>query len=254
MQLLEVLILACVQGIAEFLPISSSGHLVLASQFLGDGEADAGLNILLHAGTLASIVVFYRRELWALLGRDRRLVPLLAIGTLPAVVVGLVAKRRYEEVLESPAVAAWMLLVTAGLLWWSTKRGHGTRTMSSLSAGSALVVGVAQAFALLPGISRSGATIVAGMAVGLERRSAATWAFLLAVPAIGGAAVLEGFDLLRGSASQLTLVNGLAGFLVAFLVGLVSLQFLLRVIAAGRLHWFALWCAAVGAAALLFVV
>ena len=227
----EVVILALVQGIAEFLPISSSGHLVVVSQFVGDGRADAGLNILLHAGTLGSILVHYRRDLFELLGRQRRLVPLLVLGTLPAL---LLAAR------------------------WIEARADG---LDRMPVGRSLFIGVAQALALLPGVSRSGSTIVAGLACGLERRAAATWAFLLAVPAIAGASTLEAVSELTGgdggaegaAAAGLSPGLGALGFALSFLVGLVSLRIVLRVVEAGHLHWFALWCAAVGGFVLIAV-
>jgi undecaprenyl-diphosphatase len=250
----EVLLLAVIQGVAEFLPISSSGHLVVVSQFLGNGEADAGLNVLLHAGTLGSILVHYRRDLLELLGRQRRLVPLLALGTVPAVVAGLLAKTYAEPVLESPRVAGWMLLVTALLLLVSRRFTAQTADLGQMTAGKSLLIGLAQAVALLPGISRSGSTIVAGLGLGLERRAAATWAFLLAVPAIAGAALLEGIGWWRGGAvGSLSWQTAVLGLLVSFGVGLLALKVVIRVVETGHLHWFALWCGIVGVLALMAV-
>ena len=145
----EIAFLAIVQGVAEFLPISSSGHLVLLSHWLSDSGADAALNVLLHAGTLGSILVHYRADLLRMLTADRRLVPLLVLGTLPAVFGGFWIKSRNPQLLESPLVAGWMLLVTAGILllsrWWSA----GERTLERLTWRDALWIGVWQAAALL---------------------------------------------------------------------------------------------------------
>ena len=199
----QVLILAVVQGIAEFLPISSSGHLVIVAALLGKGSAEgldvADVNIVLHLGTLVSIVVFYWGEILRLLTKDRRVIPLLIVGTIPAVVLGLWVKSQFEHLLSSPALAGWMLLLTGLLLILTRRLATSERQYHQLGYWDAVKIGVAQSFALLPGISRSGTTIAAGLFCGLRREDAAAFSFLLAIPAIGGAALLEIIDLTTGS-------------------------------------------------------
>ena len=251
MPLTEILILAVIQGIAEFLPISSSGHLVLASHWLGDQSASADVNIVLHTGTLLSIIVFYARQLLALLDRDRQAIPLIIVGTIPAVVLGLLIKSQFESVLENPWLAACMLFVTGTLLLISKRLPEGDLELTSIGYGKALGIGLFQALALLPGISRSGSTIVAGLLAGTKRETAATFSFLLAIPAIGGASLLEIIDLARGAEASASIGTLAVGAAVSFAVGLLSLNWLIRWLRSGKLHLFAFWCFLVGTAALL---
>lgn len=248
MSLAEIVLLAVVQGVAEFLPISSSGHLVVVSELLGTGRASTEVNVVLHAGTLMSILVFFRRRVAELLSEDRRVVWLLVVGTLPVATLGLAIRAWFPSVLESPLLAGFMLLVTGLLLLAIPRLQRREGRYQETTAARSLQIGLFQALALLPGISRSGATIFGGLAAGLGRRSAATFSFLLAIPAIGGASALEMVHLYRhgnGSAS----VGSLAvGCLVAFAVGLAALAWLFRWIERDRLHYFAYWCIPLGLA------
>lgn len=253
----QILLLAVVQGIAEFLPISSSGHLVVLATLLG---ADAEkfdlveLNIVLHAGTLGSILVVYRKHLLEAVTKDWRILFLLAIATMPAVIAAVVLKiTDADALLESPLVAGICLLVTGAILLLSQRLAQSEQTYEATSWWQAWWIGCAQALAILPGISRSGSTICSGQALGLSREGAATFSFLMAVPAILGAIVLE---LAKSLSHSSEADNGLPawllllGALVSFAVGWASLVLLLRMVQRGRLHWFAWWCFAVG----LFVI
>ena len=172
---LKVILLAVVQGIAEFLPVSSSGHLVVLNELLGTGEGSVELNVILHLGTLLAILVFYWRRVVALVGSDRRLIPRLIVGTLPAAVIGLVVKRNFDHLLADPLLAGCMFPVTGALLLLLAWVKPGERDYVQLTYGQVLVIGFAQALALLPGVSRRGTTIVAGSLLGLKRQSAATF-------------------------------------------------------------------------------
>ncbi len=251
MSLTDILILAVIQGIAEFLPISSSGHLVLASHWLGDQSASADVNIVLHAGTLLSIIVFYARQIAALIDRDRQAIPFIVVGTIPAVVLGLLIKSQFESVLENPWLAASMLFVTGALLLISRTLPEGEIELVSIGYPKALLIGLFQAFALMPGISRSGSTIVAGLLAGTKRETAATFSFLLAIPAIAGASLLEIIDLARGAEASASVGTLAIGAMVSFVVGLVSLTWLIRWLRSGKLHLFAFWCFLIGGTALL---
>lgn len=251
----EIIVLAIVQGIAEFLPISSSGHLViLAAIFNQDAETFdvADLTIVLHAGTLLSILVFYWNRILMLLREDRRTIPLIIIGTIPAAIAGVVIKKMFKEILSNPMLAGAMLIVTGLILLFASRQKQREGTYQELTLGKAFGIGVAQAFAILPGISRSGSTIAAGISAGLSRRDSATFSFLLAIPAIGGAAFLEIIDILRAeSVTQSTSPKLLAlGALISFVVGLFSLWLLLRTLEKGKLEWFSYWCIPVGIAVL----
>ena len=247
---LEVVILAIAQGITEFLPVSSSGHLVvLAAIFERLGiEMDEKLtvNIVLHLGTLLAILVFYRRRIIDMLSKDRRVIGLLAVGTLPAVVVGIPLKKYCEELLVDPLLAGPMFLVTAGMLLWTKNNRGGELECRDLPYWRAVVIGIFQAFAILPGISRSGSTIVAGLGCGLKREEAATFSFLLAIPVIGGAGLLDMKDLLSSSNHSVSLLVLAVGAAISFVVGLAALGWLVNWVREGHLHWFAWWLVPLG--------
>ncbi len=248
MSLAEIVLLAIVQGVAEFLPISSSGHLVVVSELLGTGGASTEVNVMLHAGTLLSILVYFRRRVVRLLGEDRRVIWLLLIGTLPAAALGLTLRALYPTLLESPLLAGWMLIVTGLLLLGSRRLPEGVEKYPRTTASKSFAVGLFQALALLPGISRSGATIFGGLLLGLRRESAATFSFLLAIPAIAGATTLELVHFVGGEMSGTTPGALALGCLIAFGVGLLSLEWLFRWLENGKLHYFAFWCLPLGAA------
>lgn len=249
---LRVLILAVVQGIAEFLPISSSGHLVILNNLLGAVGESATLVIILHAGTLGSILVVYWRRILDLLTRDRRVIGLMVVGTLPAVVVGLTIKKGFPWLTESPFVAAPMLIVTGILLVALGKLPKRSGEYSRMSWTAAFGVGCFQAVAILPGISRSGSTIFAGRLLGLSKDDSVTYSFLLAIPAICGAVTLAIVDLISGDASvdasakEIPIAILVGGAVVAFAVGIAALKWLIRWSQVDRLHWFAYWCIPVG--------
>jgi undecaprenyl-diphosphatase len=253
LSLWQIVILAITQGATEFLPISSSGHLVVLAAFMAPGGTTEGLevsdvNIVLHGGTLVSILVFYWQRIWRLVGEDRRLIGLLFVGTLPAVLVGLPLKKfGGEAVLSSPLLAGCLLPVTGIVLLWASRAKPGDKVYGQIGYPSALAIGVAQALAILPGLSRSGMTISAGLRLGLQPQSAATFSFLLAIPVIGGACLLELASML-GEASLNTPLHYLAiGALISFAVGLVSLAWLVRWLERGRFQYFAAWCIPLGA-------
>ena len=210
---IRVLVLAVVQGIAEFLPISSSGHLVIVNELLkrfqGGAVPDEGmtLNIVLHVGTLGSIlVVYFRRLQRVLIEMDWRLCSAIMLASVPAAIVGIGFKDRLEPMFTSPAVAGFGLLVTAFLLILGQRMPSGKFTDRNLPWPIAVVVGCFQAVALVPGISRSGSTISGGLLSGMERESAATFSFLIAIPAIGGAALLDMLKYLKpGQMESLTI-------------------------------------------------
>ena len=260
MSLFQILLLAVLQGIAEFLPISSKGHLVLLEAILEkfngvEISEPLELNILLHAGTLASILVFYWREVWQLLTSDRRVIGLLVVGTLPVVLIGLPVHEidALRDLVAQPLLVGCMLPITGLLLIAGGRRPSGTTDYTQMSYPQALLIGLFQAFAILPGISRSGTTIVGGMVAGLKRESTATFSFLLAIPAILGALVLELRKVLK-SGSSYEMGPLLLGAVVSFLVGLVALYWLNRWLARGRLQWFAYWCIPVGLAVAVWQV
>lgn len=266
MGLTEIILLAVIQGLTEFLPVSSSGHLVVANAVLeAFGRppiADLlAVEIVLHVGTLLAVLAFFWRPVVLLLSRDRRLIPLLIVGTIPAAGIGVPLKHCASDTLESPLLAGFMFPVTAALLVWAARQPRGESSYRDLSYTGALKIGILQALALLPGVSRSGATIAGGLACRLDRTSAGTFAFLLAIPAIGGAGLLEFAKLVRQHATETSVsadasVSAAAteplvlvvGALVAMVVGLAALWWLVRWIEQGRLAQFAWYLVPLGIA------
>ena len=245
----HALALGLLQGVTEFLPVSSSGHLALAQALLsGFRQPGVLFDALLHGGTLLAVVIHYRRDLGRLLcaplpgGRreERALLGLLALGSLPAAAAGIGLQRFFEGLYGQPAVVGACLLITAALLA-AAGRSRGERTR--LTPWDALWVGLAQAGAIAPGISRSGATIAVGMLRGVRPEEAARFSFLLSVPAVLGAVGVEGTHLLRGAGFE---ASWLLGAAVAFASGLACLRLLLYAAARRRLGWFAGYCALLG--------
>lgn len=261
MDYLHAIILAVVQGIAEFLPISSSGHLVISDALLQQtmGTAlpaqmtdSATMGIALHFGTLMSILVVYRKELIEVL-QDKHTLAMIVVATIPVGVVGLLLKDYIDEAFHSPLVAGCALLATAVFLLAGRKLQTQTPTADKVGLGTAVAVGLFQAVAIVPGISRSGSTIAAGMACGMKREDAARFSFLIAIPAIGGASVLELKDFVTGEAT----FSGspwpvLIGVVVSFGVGVLALRWLIRMVVADRLHLFAFYCLVVGLATIIW--
>ncbi|MGD9126671.1 MAG: undecaprenyl-diphosphate phosphatase [Planctomycetia bacterium] len=256
---IEILVLAIIQGIAEFLPISSSGHLVIGSAifdaFGAELQEKLAMGIVLHVGTLLAILVFYWRRILRLLTSDRRVIPLLIVGSIPAGVVGILLKDSIERIFEEPIYAGVFLIITGVILLLSKRCKSGETECRNLSYLGAFLIGLSQAFAILPGISRSGSTIVAGLGLGMKREEAATFSFLLAIPAIGGAGLIHFKDLLENPAAQTTpLLPLLIGGLVSFVVGLAALAWLIRWLQEGRLQLFAWWLFIVGPAVIVWQV
>jgi undecaprenyl-diphosphatase len=242
MELQEILILAVVQGVTEFLPVSSSGHLFLARQWLGlSDEAGAAWDVLLHVGTLVAVVGYYRRQWWRLLRslwrpeerEQQRLLGQLVLATIPAAVAGILAQAAVEGWLRTEKGVAVGLMVTGGVLLlqnWCL----GMKAKEGLSWGQALWIGLAQAVALWPGVSRSGITIAAGRQVGLKREAAVEVSFLMAGPIIAGAGLVKVPALWQeGAAEWPSLLLGLG---VAAAVGWVAIWFIEKLV-----RRYALW-------------
>ncbi len=273
---LKILLLAIIQGIGEFLPISSSGHLlVLGKVLFGDGSSlDDGelmtLGILLHGGTLLSILIIFYRQIWEMLTSNWRLIGLLIVGSIPAGCLGLFVKKNCEFLEQSLPIAGIGFFITAFLLFRivapskkiqdAVNADNSLKTLRTMSWWDAFFIGIFQGVAILPGFSRSGFTISAGLLRKLRQEDAASFSFLLAIPAIAGATLLEIKDLLEGlsagggppsyTSSQLGLY--LFGAFVSFIVGLVSLIYLLKWLKAGKLHYFGYWLLVIGTVVLIW--
>lgn len=248
------LLLGVIQGLTEFLPVSSSGHLVLGQRLLGLTEPHLLFDVAVHVGTLLAVFVVFAEDLRLMAlsflpGRDhdrrgRRLIVLLLVGVVPAAVAGLLFRDAFEALYASTLTVGVALLVTGSLLMLTAVIPDGKRTLESRGVLTAFVVGVAQAIAIIPGISRSGATISVGLLLGLGRDLAARLSFLLSIPAILGALVLQGAN--AGELQAGDVMPLLVGGTSAAITGYVALRLLVRVVQRGKMHWFALYCWTIG--------
>jgi undecaprenyl-diphosphatase len=271
---IKALILGFVQGVTEFLPISSSGHLVILQNLFGMAEPQVFFDVMLHVGTLAAIFVVFRKEIGELV-RDslgtvfgRRpsgqsgghMLTSIVVGCIPTALIGIVFSKQFERMFASMTAAGFGLLLTGVILMGTEWKGM--RPADSESCGSdrirlahALLIGTAQGLAIFPGISRSGTTIVVALLLGVERELAARFSFLLAIPAILGALALE----LKGTMSAAHAVSETAGMTatlfgtaIAAIIGIIALRILLRVVRGGRISLFAYYCWLVGFVAIVF--
>jgi undecaprenyl-diphosphatase len=259
----EAAVLGIVQGLTEFLPVSSSGHLILARWAFGWDLDTLGVpfDLACHLGTLAAVLWFFRADLLAMVralphafsstpSPDGRRIWLIAAATVPIVIAGL-AFEAWFETFRDPSVVAYTLTIGAGLLFLVERLGPRTGTEATLTMSGAVLIGVAQVCALFPGVSRSGATITAGMLLGLNRLAAARFAFLMSVPAIGGAGLKKALDLRDVALNTGDLQLFAVGFLSSAVVGYIAVNFLVKYLVSHRLDIFA-WYRLVIAAALFY--
>ena len=249
--MVDAILWGFIQGLTEFLPISSSGHLVLIPELLGRDGPDLATTAMLHLGTLGAVIVYYRTDLLRLLRFDRparKMITLLVIGTIPAAVLGLTLESTVDQINENPRVVAGFLILTGVILLSTTLIRIGDRIAEELTAKDAGLIGLAQSAALIPGISRSGMTISAGLGRGMDPVEAARFAFLLGIPAIAGAGLLSaGRAVNDGTGIGAPTI---AGAVVAGVVGYFAIALLIRVMTSVGLGPFGLYCIALGAIAL----
>lgn len=263
MNALQALILGLIQGLTEFLPVSSSGHLVIAQNLLGlDVAADNLLfDIVVHAATVLSIVVVLRTEIWKLLcgtftpqwNWEKSYVLKLVVSMIPVMIVGLFFKDLVEGFFgEGLTLVGCCLLITALLLTFSFYAKP--KQKAEISYLDAFVIGIAQAVAVLPGLSRSGSTIATGLLLGNKKEDVAKFSFLMVMVPVLGEALLSLLDLGGGSTigSSLSITALLVGFLAAFLSGCFACKFMIELVKRGKLIYFAIYCALIGLVAIIF--
>lgn len=246
----SAIVLGIVQGLSEFLPISSSGHLILARAVFGwDAEAlGLAFDVACHVGTLLAILVYFwhdlvsmARALPVILGDSEpaRLARLIVVGTIPVVIVGLTMADALVRGTRTPGVVLWTLAIGGVALWCAERAGPQRRAEASLGYGEAVVIGCAQALALVPGVSRSGATMTTALFFGLTRPASARFSFLLGVPATVAAAAKEGLDVAETGLTPDAAGLFLIGAVTSLIVGYVTIRYLLRFLAGHRLDGFA---------------
>jgi undecaprenyl-diphosphatase len=250
---LEALILGIIQGLTEFLPISSTGHLYLGRNLFGLQEAGLLLDTMLHVGTLLAVFVFYKDEFVKIIKNPfSKLTFLLIVGTIPAVVIGLLFKDYFEEISKTGVTIGWEFLVTGLFLWIADSTKNGYKKMDDISCTDALIIGSFQAAAIFPAISRSGFTIVAALWRKLDRETAAYFSFLLSTPAIAGAVVLQSMDLFGGAGEEISLSALIVGIASSALFGYVAVKWMLGFLKKHSLKPFAIYVWVLGFAVLFF--
>jgi len=261
----QAIILGVVQGLTEFLPVSSDGHLVIAQEVFGLRPPNAvAFDVLLHLGTLVAVIGYFRKELFemlfALFGASgeqavvrRRWIWLLGLGTLPVAIVGLLFEDWFAETFHSVVWAGAGLLLTGTMLALVNGKGATGREEGDLTFKDALLIGGIQSIALLPGVSRSGSTLFAALSTGVERTTAARFSFLLSIPAITGALVLKAGDVMA-MANEGSLAPLIVGPLAAGLTGILAIEVLMRAVRKGSLRGFSVYCWTVGALTLAWSV
>lgn len=262
MDVWKAILVGLVQGLSEFLPISSSGHISLTQFLLGmrevgvKPEEDITFELVLHLGTFLSVVIYFRKKLWDLTlslfqkhrTEERKMILLLFIATIPATAAYFSFKDFFENAYNNPVMVSCFLLVT-GVVLLAPKVYRAPEGEFGLR--QALWMGIAQAFAILPGISRSGSTITAGLMSGSKPGAAAEFSFLMFLPAIGGGTLLKAKKVMEVAQGESGMAYG-AGFLAAFLSGLVAVYLVLSMIRKGKLQYFAYYCFAVGIAGIAY--
>lgn len=275
LDLIRAFILGLIQGATEFVPVSSSGHLVLVPWLLNWPEPGLVFDTVVHWGTLGALLAVFWQDLWRLLRAwltsvwgcirrsdvvgdevkaDARVAWWIIIGTVPAALFGWLFEEWFERLFATPSAAAGFLLLTAAILAASERWGRRNKPLQQMGPADALLIGLAQAAAIAPGISRSGATIGTGLARGLRRDVAARYSFLLATPIIFGAGLFKLMDLFGAAGAGAQPPSLIVGFLAAAVSGYGCIRFLLRYLQRGRLYPFAIYCAVVGVAILLLAL
>jgi undecaprenyl-diphosphatase len=260
MTFFEAIILGLVQGLTEFLPVSSSGHLVLSQELMGVEDKGVTFEILVHFGTLLSVIIYFWKRLWGLFlsilppfkeerKEDRKMIGYLAIASVPAAIVGFSPlKDHFEGAYEKPALVGLLLVLTGAILF--LPRLLKTKGTKEVGIKSAIAMGLGQALAILPGVSRSGSTIVSGMVSGTKSSAAAEFSFLMAIPAIAAASLLEVKDLVTIETELLGAY--IAGGVVAFLSGLAAIYTVLAAIRRGKFEYFGVYCVIAGLLAFFY--
>ncbi len=249
MTLVEAILLGVAQGLTEFLPISSSGHLVVLQSLLGISHTAVTFEIALHFATMLAILLFFQRQIRKL---DIQQLQMLALATIPVAAVGVLLKDPLVGLFNSLELVAYALLgsgaINMAIHFFMPK--HTFSSEQKLSTGRGILIGCFQVIALIPGISRSGSTLFGGIMMGADRKQAFEFSFLLAIPAIVGATFLQLLEVLQGDIAAPALIPLGAGMATAFLTGYASLWLLRYMLKSAKFHYFAAYCFAVGSALL----
>lgn len=253
MTIWQAALLGIIQGLTEFLPVSSSGHLVIFQQLFGISESALTFDVVIHLATLVAIFIFFGRSLFKVTRREWFLV---ALGTIPAVIVGVVFKDQIKALFANDKLVGLELILSGFINFYTDRRlkqpQTPTETANALPMGhqvtwqKSVMIGIAQAIAIVPGISRSGSTVAAGVGLGISREAAFRFSFLLAIPALLGAGVLEFIDVVQTGSLGVSVPILAVGSLTALVSGVLSLGLFKYVINKAKLAWFGWYCVALG--------
>ena len=246
MTIIESIILGAIQGLTEFLPVSSSGHLVLSQKILNINQPGNAFEVLVHLGTLLSVIVVFYEDLKSILfsikmKETQSFIMFIIIGTVPAIIIGLGFKDIFDSLFDNIKAVGFALLFTGAILVGSSKLKYSDK---NLNWQKSLIIGCVQALAIIPGISRSGITICMGLFLGLSSKKAARLSFLLAIPVISGAGLLTALDVDGGFQLSFSIV--VSGFISSFLIGIIALKWLLSWLEQGKFHYFGIYCFCIG--------
>jgi len=271
MDILEAIIIGVVQGLTEFLPISSSAHLIFIQELLGVERVNMAFDVLLHLGTLIAVMGYFHKDIIEMIksfissiadifrgkfkqgikeDNYKKLAWMVIIGTFPVVLVGFFFESQIEAIFQSITIPAFFLLITGILLYVSQRVNRKTRKIEKIGIKDSIIVGIFQALAIIPGLSRSGTTIAGGLLLGFDKELAAKFSFLLAIPAILGATVLQLKDI--GTGLDSNIFAFVFGFLAALISGYLAISIVLKLIKERSLDIFAYYCWIVGAAILIY--
>lgn len=270
MDFFRAIIVGLVQGLTEFLPVSSSGHLVLAQHLLGVESPGITFEVFLHLGTFVSVLWVFRRRISEIIkgllsflalkkidqfkgAENRWFAMLLVVGTIPTALIGFLLAERVEAAFADPSFVGYTLLITGVILFVADRLPGGVKDINKTSFLDVIIIGIAQGLAVFPGISRSGSTISAALFRKLDKRTAAEYSFLLSLPAIGGAAVLDFVGIIRNSAVSHNWGLYIVGAIAAGISGVLAIELFIRLLVRNRLSYFAVYCWLVGITAIVFL-
>lgn len=252
MSITHAIALGVVQGITEFFPISSSGHLVILQGLFGMREPRLAFDIFLHMGTMLSVLIYFRKDIVKLFGPDRRTMYLLIAASVPTFIIAAIFKDPFERLFGMPGFVGYMLLATGFLLIVSSAYSRISGLKKRMGLYESVVVGVAQGVAIIPGVSRSGATISAGMFCGIDGETACRFSFLLSIPAVAGASLLKLGNIGQGISGADSAAFA-AGGAAAAITGIFAIKWLLGIISSGRFYAFGIYCVIAGISAIIFI-
>lgn len=249
---MKYLLLGLVQGLTEFLPVSSSGHLIIFQSLLNVPQSMA-FDTVVHLATGLAVVLYFWREILSLFTAQRKMLMLLIVATIPTALMGFFLKDYFEVLFSSTTAVGFFLLVTAAVILLAEWAGKGRKGLDQMGVWDAIFIGIAQGCAIAPGLSRSGTTISASLGRNFERAFAARFSFLLSIPAIFGAGLLQSKAIFKAGTVDLGLAPLFLGALAAFVSGLLAIKIFMSIIQRTSLRFFAYYCVVIGALVLLFL-